>query len=88
MDFGPGTASRKGNRVGPGSLFPSPSALSTSPHPNLLTLNSEGVAGCGPVRADREEHLALSAAYAAYACLGLACFLSHSSLKSPFSFFP
>lgn len=33
VDFGPGTASWKGNRVAPGSLFPSPSALSTSPHP-------------------------------------------------------
>lgn len=42
-------------------FFPSPSALSTSPHPNLLTLNSEGVAGCSPVQADHEEHLALSA---------------------------
>lgn len=45
VDFGPETASRKGNRVGLGFLFPSPQALATSPHPNLLSLNSEGVAG-------------------------------------------
>lgn len=56
MDFGPGTASPKGN-VGPPLGFPVlPSSLLLTP-PQLLILNLEGVAGSDPGRGGRGEHI-------------------------------
>lgn len=85
MDFGPGIASWKGNRVGSGFLFLQPPALSTSPHPNLLSLNSEGVAGCSPVISG--EHLALRSACCLWSPLGfLSCLSLSGNSENPLLF--